>query len=122
VETRLGTLESFDGMPLEGTAATLLEHLTFLRGVEAFLNTIPAASLEAIRVGLESVGATTSNQVVIFDELMDANPLFLTGNTDMVYALAILVLSEVVIRYEREVLRRHEVASRSERDNEERRR
>jgi len=30
VETRLGTLESFDGMPLEGTAATLLEHLTFL--------------------------------------------------------------------------------------------
>src|SRR4051794_24697302 len=32
------------------------------------------------------------------------------------------VLSEVVIRYEREVLRRHEVASRSERDNEERRR
>ena len=34
VPTRLGTLEFFDGMPTEATAATVLEHLTFLRGVE----------------------------------------------------------------------------------------
>ena len=92
VETRLGTLEFFDGMPTDATAATVLEHLTFLRGVEVFLSTIPAASLEAIRAGLASVGATASNKVVIFDDLMDSNPLFLTGNTDMVYALAILDL------------------------------
>jgi hypothetical protein len=52
VSTRLGTLEFFDGMPTEATAAKVQEHLTFLRGVEAFLSTIPAASMEAMRAGL----------------------------------------------------------------------
>jgi hypothetical protein len=33
VSTRLGTLEFFDGMPTDATAATLLDHLTFIRGV-----------------------------------------------------------------------------------------
>jgi hypothetical protein len=92
VASRLGTLEFFDGRPTEETTSKVLDHLTFLRGVEVFLSTIPAASLEAIRSGLESVGATASNIVVIFDDLMDSNSLFLTGNTDMVYALAILDL------------------------------
>ena len=49
VPTRLGTLEFFDGMPTEATASKVLEHLTFLRGVEAFLSAIPAASVEALR-------------------------------------------------------------------------
>jgi hypothetical protein len=90
VETRLGDLEFFDGMPTPATASTVLEHLTFVRGVETFLNAVPAASLEALRAGLESVGATAAHRVVIYDELMDSRPLFLTGNTDTVYAIAIL--------------------------------
>jgi hypothetical protein len=70
VSSRLGTLEFFDGMPSDAIAATVLDHLTFLRGVEVFLSTIPAASLEALRSGLVGVGATASNKVVIFDDLM----------------------------------------------------
>jgi hypothetical protein len=58
VTTRLGTLEFFDGMPTDETTALVLEHLTFLRGVEVFLSTIPAASLEALRSGLTDFGAT----------------------------------------------------------------
>ena len=58
VSTRLGTLEFFDGMPTDATASTLLDHLTFLRGVEVFLNTVQVASLEAVRIGLAEVGAT----------------------------------------------------------------
>lgn len=30
------------------------------------------------------LGIKNFNQVAIFDELMDSNPLFLTGNTDTV--------------------------------------
>jgi hypothetical protein len=41
VSSRLGTLEFFDGMPSDATAATVLDHLTFLRGVGMFLSTIP---------------------------------------------------------------------------------
>ena len=92
VSTRIGTLEFFDGMPTEATATMLLEHLTFLRGVEVFLSAIPAASLEALRIGLGEVGLTSANKVVIYDDLMDSNALFLTGNTDTVYALAFLDL------------------------------
>ena len=61
--------------------------------MEVFLSTIPAASLEAARAGLVGFGATAANKVVIFDDLMDSNSLFLTGNTDTVYALAVLDLA-----------------------------
>ena len=49
VETRIGTLEFADGFPTEATAQLLYDHLDFLRGVEAFLSGVPAASLEAMR-------------------------------------------------------------------------
>lgn len=86
VETRLGTLNFFDGVPTQETADKVMENLLFLRGVETFLNGIPAASIEGIRRGLMSVGATESHHLVITDKLMDSNPLFLTPNTDTVYA------------------------------------
>ena len=92
VETRIGTLEFADGFPTEATAELLFDHLDFLRGVEAFLNGVPAASLEAMRIGMEEVGVTACHQVGILDHLLDSNPLFLTGNTDTVYVSGILDL------------------------------
>jgi hypothetical protein len=92
VDTRLGTLEFFDGIPTKETAALLYDNLDFLRGVETFLNGMPATSLEGLRRGSFSVRAKKSNQVILFDRLMDSNPLFLTGNTDTVYASAFLDL------------------------------
>jgi len=94
VDTRIGTLEFFDGMPTPDTVKTVYDHLDFLRGVEVFLNFIPATSVEGIRLGMEEMKATQSNQVLIFDKLMDSDPLFLTGNTDTVYASVILDLEE----------------------------
>jgi len=88
VETRIGTLSFFDGMPTQETADTVIENLLFLRGIEAFLNGIPAASIEAIRQGLISIGATEAHHMVVTDKLMDSNPLFLTPNTDTVYAFS----------------------------------
>jgi hypothetical protein len=79
-------------VPTAETTRRVFDNLDFLRGVEVFLNFIPAASLEAIRLGATEIGATKSNQAIIFDQLMDSNPLFLTGNTDTVYAMAILDL------------------------------
>lgn len=90
VDTRIGELRFADGVPTRETANALFDHLDFLRGVEVFLNGIPAASLEGIRRGLAEVGATACNAGVITDRLMDSNPLFLTANTDTVYAIAML--------------------------------
>jgi hypothetical protein len=94
VETRIGTLNFFDGIPTKETSALVYDNLDFLRGVESFLNGIPAASIEGMRRGAVSLGATNSNQVVYFDKLLDSRPLFLTGNTSTVYAAPILDLKK----------------------------
>ena len=93
VETRIGKLEFFDGSPSADTVALVYDNLDFMRGVETFLNGMPASSIEGLRRGSVELGATASNQVVIFDDLMDSDPIFLTGNTDTVYALAFLDLN-----------------------------
>ncbi|SLN37828.1 hypothetical protein ROA7450_01823 [Roseovarius albus] len=92
--TRVGDIEFFDGIPTAATAEALYNHLDYIRGVQTFLNGMPAASLEAIRRSQEVDGKTSSNQARIFDELMDSNPLFLTGNTDTVYLSVVLNLEE----------------------------
>jgi len=50
--------------------------------------------LEGIRLGMENLGLKNSNQALIFDQLMDSNPLFLTGNTSTVYLSIILDLNK----------------------------
>jgi hypothetical protein len=49
VETRIGTLEFFDGLPSPETVTKVYDNLDFLRGVEVFLNAMPGASVYAIR-------------------------------------------------------------------------
>jgi len=88
----LGVLDFDDGRPSEETAAKLFDHLLYLRGVEVFLNWMPAGSIEALRVGHLQSGLTEAHHVGITEELLDSKPLFLTGDTDTVYASAFLDL------------------------------
>jgi len=92
VDTRIGRLEFADGVPTMGTTSALWDHLDFIRGVEVFLNCCPAASLEAMNVGMQSLGLDACHKVAIADELLDSTPLFLTGNTDTVYVSAMIDL------------------------------
>ena len=92
VTSRLGELEFFDGFPTLDTANRVLDHLDFARGVESFLTGVPAASLEALRRGMVGIGLVSCNQCMLADEMLDSDPLFLTGNTDTVYASIILDL------------------------------
>lgn len=94
VETRLGTLEFFDGIPTKKTAELVYDNLDFSRAVETFLNGIPIASIEGLRLGSASLGATNSNQVLVFDQLMDSKALFLTGNSSTVYCAPFLDLKK----------------------------
>ena len=92
VQTRVGARKFFDGIPTRETAALLFDNLDLNRGVETFLNGMPAANFEAGRLGHVALGQEKANQVIIFDELMDSNSLFLTGNAGTVYATAFLGL------------------------------
>ena len=72
VDSRIGTLNFVDGVPTPETTRMVYDNLDFLRGVEVFLNFIPAASIEAFRLGNAELGASKSNQAVIFDQLLDS--------------------------------------------------
>ncbi|HEX8946572.1 MAG TPA: DUF1254 domain-containing protein [Gemmatimonadaceae bacterium] len=86
VETRLGTLRFFDGLPDEATVKTLYDNLDFQRGVQAFLTALPAASLSATRAGIRTFGPDNET-MLITESLMDSRTLLLTANTENVYTI-----------------------------------
>ncbi|MGB5881334.1 MAG: DUF1254 domain-containing protein, partial [Thermoanaerobaculia bacterium] len=92
VETKLGTLKFFDGIPDEKAAALLFANLDLNRGLQALLNGMPASNFEAGRAGHIALGQKKANQAIIFDGLMDSNSLFLTGNAGTVYFTTFLDL------------------------------
>ena len=95
VETeRLGTLNFYDGMPTKETVQKVYDNLDFMRGVDVFLNFIPMASVESMRTGLVSVGATDYNKVAMFADLLNSTPLFLTGNSTTVYCVSFIDLQK----------------------------
>lgn len=87
IDSRIGKLNFFDGYPDDATSEKLYDNLDFMRGVEAFLNAMPGASVEALRVGMASQGADNNQTVLMFEDLMDSHSLFLTGNTESIYSL-----------------------------------
>lgn len=94
IKTRIGDLVFNDGRPTAATVKKVYDNLDFARGMEVFLNFIPMTSLEGMRRGMVSLDSAKSNEVVVFDNLMDSDPLFLTGNTDTVYASVMLNLKD----------------------------
>jgi hypothetical protein len=78
VETRLGTLKFFDGFPDEPTVEKVMDNLDFSRGVQAFLNAMPGASLVGMRTGFRKLGAINGS-ILLFETLLDSKSLFLTG-------------------------------------------
>jgi hypothetical protein len=87
VETRLGTLKFNAGFPDDATVQKLYDNLDFQRGVQAFLNTMPAASLVAMRKGIRDFGLDNQT-VLIFETLLDSRSIFLTANTESIYTTA----------------------------------
>jgi hypothetical protein len=92
VQTRIGTLNFHNGVPDEKTVQLLDDQIDFMRGVEAFLNGMPATSIHAICDGLESVVIKRNQGIGITEDLMDARSLFLTPNTTTVYVFTCLDL------------------------------
>lgn len=88
---RLGELRFFDGAPDEATITKVYDNLDFMRGVEAFLNGIPAASVYAALQGFKEAGLKPGD-LGLFEQLMDARSLFLTPNSTTMYAMTELNL------------------------------
>ncbi len=87
VETSIGELNFFDGVPTKETAIKVQDYIDTARGVDAFLKGIPGASLQGLVQGGADLGADANGKVLIFDKLMDSKALFLTANTSTLYIL-----------------------------------
>jgi hypothetical protein len=62
VETSVGALGFFDGVPIGSTRDTLIDFVDRGRAVEAFINMTPAASMYSLRQGHRDEGLTKSDQ------------------------------------------------------------
>ena len=85
VETSIGTLEFFDGVPSKATAEKVYDYLDRMRGVDAFLKGMPGASVRGLIIGLKEAGVDQYNKVGITKSLLDSKSLFLTANTSTIY-------------------------------------
>lgn len=94
VETRIGTLKFFDGQPDPETVKKVYDNLDYVRGVEAFLSGMPAASVYGLCEGISGAGVKRNSGIGIMENLMDARSVFLTGNSTTVYVLMCLDLKD----------------------------
>ena len=92
VKTRFGDFEFKNGYPTPAAAEALLDQLKFNRAIDVYLTQIPAVAVIETRRGIRDFGAKRSNQVVIWETLMDAKTLVLTANTETVYGMGFLDL------------------------------
>ncbi len=88
VETPIGTLEFFDGIPTDATIDALYNNLDRMRGVEVYLDNMGGVSINSVLDGLAAQGADAPNKIALFEQLMDSQTLVVTANTSTLYAYA----------------------------------
>ena len=93
LETRLGTLNLFDGVPDKETAQKVYDNLDFQRGVQAYLNSIQIASMYGMRKGILEFGPANKT-ALLFENRMDSKALWLTPNTVNIYMCLWLELKD----------------------------
>ncbi len=92
VQTPIGKLEFFDGVPTDATVDTLYDNLDRMRGVEVFLDNVGALSVYGVITGNAAIGLSQPNQIAVAEKLLDSHSLYLTGNTSTMYSIGHLNL------------------------------
>ncbi|MGH7676946.1 MAG: DUF1214 domain-containing protein [Gemmatimonadaceae bacterium] len=92
IETRVGQFDFAEGYPAGDTAKRLTDLQVFYRAVEVYLEQMPAVSMHAIRKGLAGFGATSSNQVVLWQKVPNDDALVLAGDSRPASAIAFIDL------------------------------
>ena len=84
VETRLGTLNFFDGFPDDASVEKLYDNLDFQRAVQSYLLALAPVSMVGLREGLLQCGPANFT-IPTFETMMDSRSLFLTANANTAY-------------------------------------
>ena len=86
VDTSIGKLEFFDGVPTDSTVETVYDNLDRMRGMEVFIDNVGAVSMNSVHTGLNNAGSKGANKIAVFEQLMDSQTLVVTANTSTLYA------------------------------------
>lgn len=100
IETRIGTLRFWDGMPDEATVNAVYDNLDFMNAVNLVTEAVHIASMQAMMNGLQEAGRTSNEVIPIWENLMDAKSIVLTPNTTVVYVFPVIDLSDGPVVYE----------------------
>ncbi|MEF3405105.1 DUF1254 domain-containing protein [Agromyces sp. CCNWLW203] len=92
LSTPFGEFEFFDGVPKPESVQPIFDGLDLVRGITAFLDTVPGASLVAMRRGLRAAGVDSPDKIGYTDPRCTSTPIFLTPNTETTYGLTFLDL------------------------------
>lgn len=92
IASPVGDLRFFDGVPSPESVGTIYDMLDLIRGIEVYLNTIPGASLVAMRQGFRSVGVDGSGVLGYTAPRANSGSFFLTANTETAYGSMFLDL------------------------------
>ena len=94
VQTPVGMLTFFDGVPTRKTVETVYEYVDRARAVEVFINMMPAVSIYHLRQGMRDLGLTEAGQILMAEQLGDSRPLVLTWNNTSLYTWGFLDLKK----------------------------
>ena len=86
VETPIGQLDFFDGVPIKATVEMVYDNLDRMRGLQVFLDNVGAVSMYSARTGLADAGSKGANKIALFAQLLDSQTLVVTANTSTLYA------------------------------------
>jgi len=84
LDTRLGTLKFFDGVPDQASTRKLYDNLDFQRAVQGYLLGLPAVNQLANRINILKMGPANTT-VPIWEDLVDSRTTELTANNNTPY-------------------------------------
>jgi hypothetical protein len=95
IKTRYGTLNFPQGYPTEKTIRKVYDELDLQRATQLFLDMYPALSMHGMLTGvIRDYGHKTSSDISIAADRLDSKGMFLTGNSESIYALMTLDLKQ----------------------------
>jgi hypothetical protein len=93
IYTRYGSLEFPGGYPTEETSRKVFDELDLQRAAQLYLDMYPALSMHGLLTGVvRDYGMRRCSDVFVTANRLDSNALFLTGNTESLYAFIVVDL------------------------------
>ena len=93
IETRFGKLEYPGGYPTKETVQKVYDELDLQRATQLYLDMYPALSMRGMQIGTaRDYGTRSCSDIAVTADRLDSNALFLTGNTESIYAMLLFDL------------------------------